>query len=115
MSDLISRKALLDKLTPWLAFVEYGCGKYNLLSAIVELIRKAPAANDWISVKDRLPEQNQPVFVAYKYIYDNYDYYVDKALRCNEKDWCWYSSEKSFGAETIVTHWMPLPSTEGLD
>ena len=115
MSDLISRKALLDTLIPWLSVAEYGCGKYNLLSAIVELIRKAPAVNDWISVEDRLPEQDRAVLAAYTYSFSGDRKFVDIAIIYNEKDWCWYSNDESIDHRTNITHWMPLPSTEELN
>lgn len=100
MSDLISRKALLDKLTPWLAVAEYGCGKYNLLSAICELIRRAPEANNWISVKDRLPKEYGDVLVFRIYNHrpimsvDTYDTDRKRFLKYHNCG---------------ITHWMPLP------
>ena len=64
----------------------------------------------WISVKDRLPDRTMPP----------HDVLVYHDLKCGMFiDRAWYSHDKNKWRSTVgmnlkVTHWMPLPSTEGL-
>lgn len=58
---------------------------------------------EWISVKDRLPEEKVNCIVHYKHAYcDNDDYWAIGI--------CFYDGEKfQIGLSYRVTHWMPLP------
>ena len=58
---------------------------------------------EWISVKDRLPEEKVNCIVHYKHAYcDNDDYW--------EIGICFYDGEKfQMDLSYKVTHWMPLP------
>ena len=85
----------------------------------------------WISVEDRLPEDDQEVILCtretetygkhrekkkiYKNIYIGYfDGYEWLTSYCHGCEYIFRMNEK-YPNETIeVTHWMPLPSTEGL-
>ena len=101
MSDLISRKALLDKFIVWLNVDDYNWGERNILNCVINEIISSPAVDEWISVKDRLPET------------------VDNVIVCNENGrvysaWYYYGDNwlYAFTAETVahkITHWMPLP------
>jgi len=51
----------------------------------------------WISVKDRLPEQNEIT-----------DVYIDLGRRIPNYKWDHFDLTSSFMPHTI-THWMPLP------
>lgn len=65
---------------------------------IKQLEARAPK---WISVKDRLPENYQPVII----FQDN----------CRNACYGWMIDGRwSVPKWVAVTHWMPLPSTEGL-
>lgn len=72
--------------------------------------RNSNASNvqDWISVKDRLPEEKVDCIVHYKHAYcDNDDYWAIGI--------CFYDGEKfQMDPAYKVTHWMPLPSMEWL-
>lgn len=72
--------------------------------------RNSNASNvqEWISVKDRLPEEKVDCIVHYKHAYcDNDDYWAIGI--------CFYDGEKfQMDPAYKVTHWMPLPSMEGL-
>ena len=61
----------------------------------VQMIQDAPTIGDWISVKDRLPEDGQDVLV-----WDDGGFaYIDERLCGTWK----------YGGNYGVTHWMPLP------
>lgn len=68
---------------------------------------------EWISVKDRLPEPEFPVIVAYLGFYDGAPRVDGLAIIdsvCG--DWFWYVDEGSDDNEKVrvtITHWMPLP------
>ena len=103
---------------------------------------------EWISVKDRLPENGVHVLlcceihryggeIAGKYVCDGYYAEANKIIAGGFPDECdceyseeddeyylcegWYEVIKnwddynSVAVEDFVTHWMPLPSTEGLE
>ena len=77
-------------------------------SAVRELRKKvaeqfANMQNEWISVNDRLPNRFEDVVVCT--VSGGFDIgYIDISdlwsIKCTD---------------SIITHWMPLPSTEGLD
>ena len=58
---------------------------------------------EWISVKDRLPEEKVNCIVHYKHAYCNNDGYWAIGF-------CFYDGEKfQFDQAYKVTHWMPTP------
>ncbi len=68
--------------------------------------------NEWISVKDRLPEKNGRYITTvckYKDEIDVFDLWYE--------DDDWYIDEGDYMYEYEVTHWMPLPEPpkEGVD
>ena len=68
-----------------------------------DLISSGVTVQEWISVKERLPEEKVNCIVHYKHAYcDNDDYWAIGM--------CFYDGEK-FRADPAykVTHWMPLP------
>ena len=73
------------------------------------LIVNGVTVQEWISVKDRLPEEKVNCIVHYRHAYcDNDDYWAIGI--------CFYGGEKfHLNPAYKVTHWMPLPSTEGLE
>ena len=67
------------------------------------MIANGVTVQEWISVKDRLPEEKVNCIVHYKHAYcDNDDYWAI--------GFCFYDGEK-FRIDLLykVTHWMPLP------
>ena len=68
------------------------------------LIANGVTVQEWISVDDRLPEENVNCIVHYKHAYcDNDDYWAIGM--------CFYDGEKfQFGPAYKVTHWMPMPN-----
>ena len=67
------------------------------------LISNGVTVQEWISVKDRLPEEKVNCIVHYKHAYcDNDDYWAIGI--------CFYDGEKfRIDLSYKVTHWMPLP------
>lgn len=70
----------------------------------VEGIMNLPAAQQWISVEDRLPDFGQRVLVVCKHNYCEDDDFIDILISVifEDKIWRTWSGYK-------VTHWMPLP------
>ena len=67
------------------------------------LLDSGVTVQEWISVKDRLPEEKVNCIVHYQHAYcDNDDYWAI--------GFCFYDGEKFQIDWTYkVTHWMPLP------
>lgn len=61
-------------------------------------------SNGWISVKDRLPEENQTVLIYT----DKHETYMARIYDNNEA-WPISNSCGCCGSEEKFTHWMPLP------
>lgn len=68
------------------------------------MIDDAPTVNGWISVKDRLPDKNG------KYLCVWQGRSIDTGMFTNGH-FRLYGEVK----DKLVSHWMPLPSMEGLD
>ncbi|MDD7537688.1 MAG: DUF551 domain-containing protein [Oscillospiraceae bacterium] len=67
------------------------------------LIRNGVTVQEWISVKERLPQEKVDCIVHYKHAYcDNDDYWAIGM--------CFYDGEKfQLNPAYKVTHWMPMP------
>ena len=67
------------------------------------LIAHGVTVQEWISVKERLPQEKVDCIVHYKHAYcDNDDYWAIGI--------CFYDGEKfQINPAYKVTHWMPLP------
>ena len=63
------------------------------------------AGNGWISVEDRLPENNVPVLVTL----NNTDIDIAWKLDVQGYRWCKYHGGELFKGIYKVTHWQPLP------
>ena len=74
----------------------------DALAYITQLEARVPK---WISVKDRLPEDDDDVL-----IFSNERVIFVGCYKNGQ--WISYSLYAIYG--NVVTHWMPLPSTEGL-
>ena len=74
----------------------------DALAYITQLEARVPT---WVSVKDRLPEDDDDVL-----IFSNERMIFVGCYKNGQ--WISYSLYAIYG--NVVTHWMPLPSTEGL-
>ena len=134
-----------EKLVELLADAGMGKTERNFLAD--KLIASGVTVQEWISVKDRLPENGVHVLlccemhryggeIAGKYVCDGYYAEANKIIAGGFPDECnceyseeddefylcegWYEVIKNWDdynsvtVEDFVTHWMPLPSTEGL-
>lgn len=73
----------------------------------VELLHKR---NCWIPVTERLPKEGEFVLVYVDLYPNKHDGGVIAVSK--RMDWNYW---QGFGREIDITHWMPLPSTEGLN
>ena len=75
----------------------------GLADDVMDIIASGVTVKEWISVKDRLPEEKVDCIVHYKHAYcDNDGYWAI--------GFCCYDGEKfQLGPAYKVTHWMPLP------
>ena len=58
--------------------------------------------SEWISVKDKLPEEEVKEYI----IYDTNRKYVRSSVWCHGH---WLDDDGYFWLDDYVTHWMPLP------
>ena len=69
----------------------------------------------WISVDERLPEENTPVLVCY-IGYNDGQPHTEGVACINYGSWCWYEdidADNDEEAAVTITHWMPLPEPPG--
>ena len=97
----------------------------NHIGELTEKVAQLEAAQQkWISVEDRLPEPNTTVLLI-AHGWESQLVYIGKLEKVeSEKSWLtglvskaseWTVYGFSYLKEPIVTHWMPIPSTEGLE
>lgn len=73
-------------------------------SIVYNVIQKQPTVGGWISMKDRLPEENLEYIV---YATDEDGERFVTTDHWNKYVRQWYLFDK--GSSTTVTHWMPMP------
>ena len=90
------------------------CSKFNtvggnctedLLSDALALLKEQETFDGWISVKDRLPEDETEVII---FVQHKIGWY--RVFGWHD-EYGWHSSAEEFGdgESDFVTHWMPLP------
>lgn len=103
MSDLISRKALLQEIEPLLT--------WELLAKI----NKMPAVDRWISVKDQLPDlcelKSDWVIGIVNGRVNNVEYIGAVDMVAYDDGHWWLSDHPE--VDVSVSHWMPLPEGPG--
>ena len=76
---------------------------FHINMFVMNLLAHGVTVQEWISVKDRLPEEKVNCIVHYKHAYCNNDGYWAIGF-------CYYDGEKfKLDPAYIVTHWMPIP------
>ena len=81
-----------------------------LIDEIIERVKCEP--DDWIKCSEKMPENGKNVLVAIK---NNRYSWIDIGYICVGG---WWTIDGEFWdreSDPAITHWMPLPSTEGLD
>ena len=73
------------------------------------LIANGVAVQEWISVKDRLPEDDSDVLAHSR------NGEAGRIYPANYAKGVWFDCIFTTPATDTTTHWMPLPSTEGLE
>lgn len=107
MPRLIDAYALVDALMPYTwrnedeRLIDDADEKREYIK---QWLPDLPTVGGWISVKDRLPEEDTDVLVWNRLGIEIAAYTTNPVKR-------WYSYN---GQEVIAIYWMPLPSTEGL-
>ena len=78
-------------------------GQKTLGNIADHLVNNGVTVQEWISVKEPLPQEKVDCIVHYKHAYcDNDDYWAIGI--------CFYDGEKfQFDSAYKVTHWMPMP------
>lgn len=103
MAEYIKREALLEKLLdPEL---------FNVTPKILQIVNDAPSVSvpQWISVKDRLPEDGENVLIWYEYFrYGSYNRMYKTYEIAYQYDGFW-SGVNPLGQKARVFAWMPLP------
>lgn len=74
------------------------------------------AQPQWISVKERLPEEGEEVLVFGQCLNDPAKVLGVRSRYKGDQDWkyTWEGLDEWVYRENDVSHWMPLPSVEGL-
>ena len=96
------REKLVELLTEF-----YGCDPMyygvDALAIADHIVSNGVTVQEWISVKDRLPEEKVNCIVYYKHAYCDNDGYWAIGI-------CFNDGEKfQINPAYKVTHWMPLP------
>ena len=126
---IITAKRAAEICREWyVAFRNMGKGEekcvLELLDAADTIEELEAAQPKWISVEERLPEPNTTVLLI-AHGWEHQLVYIGKLEKVeSEKSWLtglvskaseWTVYGFSYLKEPIVTHWMPIPSTEGLE
>ena len=93
------RKKLDDEVPISHLFMQYN--KEDVIRAVLD----APTVGGWISVEDRLPEDETEVII---FVQHKIGWY--RVFGWHD-EYGWHSSAEEFGdgESDFVTHWMPLP------
>ena len=96
------KEKLVELLTEF-----YGCDPMyydvDALAIADHLVSNGVTVQEWISVKERLPEEKVNCIVHYKHAYCDNDGYWAIGM-------CFYDGEKfQLYPAYKVTHWMPIP------
>ena len=76
----------------------------GLADDVMDIISHGVTVQEWISVNDRLPENNQWALCFMK----DKSFGTFRVLQWNYIDWQWNDGNERW-EEKDVTHWMPLP------
>lgn len=93
----------------WMWNSGYNAGLVNLQAKV-----NTYCVPQWISIKDRLPDEDTWVLAYIKYPSPVFEFERGIRKTSNIKK-VFYDGESFYCDFGEITHWMPLPSTEGLN
>ena len=83
----------------------------GLADDVIDIIDHGVTVQEWISVKDRLPNLDEAVLVLAEYLHIKTNYYEAWSLfKCESGETIWVDKYGNGHNLTEVTYWMPLPS-----
>lgn len=108
---------MLKKSLDTPGYGDYYSGYDAALNTVLDYIADAPtvpAYGQWVSVGDRLPEENGEYIVTACDEGEPYDERIwgDTVVVCAEYcdgAWTWQHYNDEYELDGIVTHWMPMP------
>jgi hypothetical protein len=113
-----TKEKLVELVNGVLKYLPYGEISSHTANDIANrLISNGVIAQEWISVEDRLPEEDG-TYLVYKAKINVRDVlgFVEDGIEVDEEDlnglkniWFAYDSEWGYYPVNTVTHWMPLP------
>lgn len=100
-----SEPVLHDEILPVLNVIHCGIEETKIVRVAVKDCDIIPAVNEWISVKDRLPEEMKNVLAFGVEHNNNYCAWL------NDGKWYYYKriGEREEIFDDKITHWMQLP------
>ena len=107
------REKLVELLKEIVAIQECGFGDPRPTYETVAryLVSHGVTVQEWISVKDRLPNLDEAVLVLAEYLHIKTNYYEAWSLfKCESGETIWVDKYGNGHNLTEVTYWMPLPS-----
>jgi hypothetical protein len=106
------RLTMRDKLIELIQSAVGGCARHWAELIADALIANGVTLQQWIPVSERLPEKNCKCLVCVDVDVWGREYKAIVVENYVEEWLGWYSDG---GKIPNITHWMPLPSTEGLN
>ena len=102
------RDRLIELIDKALVKYDRGCLPFVMNEIADHLIDNGVTVQEWISVKDRLPETDEWVLVCRKTIKIGYTtMVVDRCVFPVSGGRMWLAEYATY--KQVVTHWMPLP------
>lgn len=84
-----------------------------LIDEIIESVKREPDDDsEWIKCSEKIPENGKNVLIAIK---NNRYSWIDIGYIDGDGYWAVDGEPWDRESDPAITHWMPLPSTEGLD
>ena len=107
------RENLVEQLLWWSNECDrtnFGCQASKLLVAAANYIANGVTVQEWAPVDDRLPENGGYVVCIAKR--NPFSRFMPMVARIEKNGWVNPITEQYISE---VTHWMPMPSTEGIE
>ena len=105
ISSIVNRQAKIPDILPYRDFKAWLDGYTACQHDILDIVEDAPTIGGWISVKDRMPEDETEVIIIVQHKIGWY-----RAFAWHDA-YGWHSVAEEFcdGDSDLVTHWCELP------